>query len=512
MTRPLVLAFYLPQFHPVPENDAWWGPGFTEWTNVVRARPLWEGHYQPHLPGELGFYDLRVPEVREQQADLARSHGISGFCYYHYWFGGDRRVIERPFTEVLRSGSPDFPFCLAWANENWTRAWDAGDQSVLMPQQYSVEDDEAHGRYLIETFGDPRYIKVNGCPLLLIYRVQQLPNPKRTLERWRTMARAAGFPDLYLVRFETHGDFREPATFGCDASAEFLPHGVFEVIPPTPPPDSAPGNLIYTYDEIARHFASRDPVPWVRHPCVFPSWDNTPRYPDGRVIAITGASVDTYEWWLGRALERAEREHPEQPMVFLNAWNEWAEGAHLEPDERHGRGYLEATLAALRSRGHEPLPSSPARVPSAVSAEHRCRDLYAKYVALQQEHTALLETMERRLSLAVDPIERELYQTRHASRPSSPRPHHRRTASVVHRRCAHRLPGPRPTPRSRGAAQPGTGSANGSEAGHTNEAEAPRGVRGSTQSVSRLMVDVSLSPARRPSTAKPNRCRSSSSW
>jgi hypothetical protein len=411
--RPLTLAFYLPQFHPVPENDAWWSTGFTEWTNVVRAHPLFEGHYQPHLPGELGFYDLRLPEVREQQAALAREHGIDGFCYYHYWFGSGRQVLERPFNEVLRTGEPDFPFCLAWANENWTREWDAGDKAVLMPQQYSEEDDEAHGEFLMKAFSDPRYIKLDGRPLLLIYRVQKIPDPARTIGRWREMGRARGFPDLYVVRFETHGDFRDPATFACDASAEFLPHGVFEILPQIQPPGSHPGNAIFSYEDVAKHFATREPVSWVRHPCVVPGWDNSPRQPDGKVVALAGATVETYEWWLRRALERAEREHPEQPIVFLNAWNEWAEGTHLEPDERHDRAYLEATRAALAWAGYAPLPRRAGRPPEPTDADTRYRELYDKYVTLQREHTAFLQAMERRVARAVEPLERELAEARH---------------------------------------------------------------------------------------------------
>ncbi len=202
--RTKALAFYLPQFHPIPENDEWWGPGFTEWANVARARPRYPGHYQPHVPGELGYYDLRVPEVREAQAALAREHGISGFVYYHYWFHG-KRLLERPFEEVLESGSPDFPFALCWANEEWTRNWDAMTGTVLMPQEYSEEDDLAHIRYLIRAFQDPRYIRIDGRPLLLVYRAELLPDPQRTFRLWRDEAKAAGIPDLYLCYVESHG-------------------------------------------------------------------------------------------------------------------------------------------------------------------------------------------------------------------------------------------------------------------------------------------------------------------
>src|SRR2546422_3290767 len=190
-----VVAFYLPQFHPIPENDQVWGKGFTEWSNVVKTRPLFPGHYQPHLPADLGFYDLRLPEVREAQAGLAHAYGVSGFCYYHYWFNG-RRLLHRPFDEVLRSGSPNFQFCLCWANENWTRRWDGGDHNVFVAQKHSLEDDERHIDHLISAFSDKRYIKIHGRPLLLVYRTGQLPAPAETAALWRRRVEAAGFPGL----------------------------------------------------------------------------------------------------------------------------------------------------------------------------------------------------------------------------------------------------------------------------------------------------------------------------
>jgi lipopolysaccharide biosynthesis protein len=209
---PKRIAFYLPQFHPIPENDRWWGPGFTEWRNVMKARPLFPGHYQPHMPSELGFYDLRVPETREAQANLARQHGIYGFCYYHYWFHGER-LLETLFNRVLESGAPDFPFALCWANEDWTRNWDARTGAVLIEQRHSHEDDLAHIRWLIKAFSDPRYIKMDGRPLMLIYRPKKLHDARRTTDLWREEAQKAGFPNLYLAKVESHGDYDPPGPF-----------------------------------------------------------------------------------------------------------------------------------------------------------------------------------------------------------------------------------------------------------------------------------------------------------
>src|ERR1700682_5554230 len=179
-----LISMYLPQFHPIPENDEWWGTGFTEWANVTKARPKYRKHYQPHLPSDLGFYDLRLSETREAQAELAKRYGIHGFCYYHYWFNG-KRLLERPFTEVLASGNPDFPFCLCWANENWTRRWDGREQETLLRQRYSPEDDRAHIRALLPAFEDARYIRVEGKPFFVVYRTGHMPDPRRTAEIWR---------------------------------------------------------------------------------------------------------------------------------------------------------------------------------------------------------------------------------------------------------------------------------------------------------------------------------------
>lgn len=362
-----IIAFYLPQFHPIPENDRWWGKGFTEWRNVIQAKPLFKGHYQPHLPADLGFYDLRVPETRDAQAELAQTYGITGFCYYHYWFNG-HRLLNRPFDEVFGTGYPRLPFCLCWANENWTRRWDGLEGEVLMKQEYSHEDDYAHIEHLIRAFSDDRYIKIDGRPLFLVYRTAVLPNPARTAEIWKKACRAAGFPDLFLARVESHGRDVAPATIGFDAAVEFAPH--WTVLPSRrfrrdkwDVPQRVYNALqkaglmswayrthqVYSYAALSERMQSRPPVSYSRFRCATPGWDNSPRRQKEATI-FYGSTPKLYERWL-QALVRetlATRQNDER-IVFVNAWNEWAEGNHLEPDQRWGRGYLEATARAVRS-------------------------------------------------------------------------------------------------------------------------------------------------------------------
>ncbi len=340
---PKALAFYLPQFHPIPENDEWWGQGFTEWTNVTRARPLYPGHYQPHVPTDLGYYDLRLPEIRQAQADLAATHGISGFVYYHYWFHG-KRLLERPFDEVLASGSPDFPFALCWANEEWTRNWDAQTGRVLMPQEFSDADDLAHIRWLATAFADDRYIKIDGKPLMLIYRAKQLPDPKRSTSIWREEAQRLGFPDLYLCWVESWGPPPGgPEAFGLDASVGFMPFSGDQLFLPL---EGARGHRILDY-ETAYLAELRNPAPaWKRFPSVMVGWDNTARRPFGATI-FEGATPEAYERWLRHAVDSVSTVREEENYLFIVAWNEWAEGNHLEPDLRYGRAFLDATQAVI---------------------------------------------------------------------------------------------------------------------------------------------------------------------
>jgi lipopolysaccharide biosynthesis protein len=360
-----VVAFYLPQFHPIPENDRWWGPGFTEWTNVTRARRLFAGHHQPHLPADLGLYDLRVPEVRELQADLARAYGISGFCYYHYWFNG-RRLLNRPFDEVLAAGRPDFPFCLCWANENWTRAWNGSDRDILMPQAHSDEDDRAHIEHLLRAFTDRRYIRIDGKPLFLVYRTNLLPDPARTARIWRERARAAGIDDLYLVRVENWTPDIDPRTIGFDAAAEFAPD--WRVLGRAPStrerwdllnriqyrlarlgliPSAYLDHSIYPYEILVERMLAKPVADHKRFRCATPGWDNSPRRANGATI-FRDSTPRAYEAWL-RSLVASTLEtlQGDERLLFVNAWNEWGEGNHLEPDQRWGRAYLEATARAL---------------------------------------------------------------------------------------------------------------------------------------------------------------------
>ena len=351
--RPKVLAFYLPQFHPIPENDEWWEPGFTEWSNVVRARPLFPGHYQPHLPGELGFYDLRVPEVREQQAALARQYGIYGFVYYHYWFHG-RRLLERPFEEVLSSGHPDFPFALCWANEEWTRNWDALSGNVLVEQRFSEADDLAHIRWLVRAFADERYIKIDGRPLMLVYRSDLLPNPKRTTDLWRRESQAAGFPDIYLAMVESRHKNDDPRPIGFDASVGFASDVAERLGAPL---DAYRENLILDYDAATEAALHRPETPWKRFPGVMVGWDNSPRR-KGEAVIFSGGTPEAYGRWLRRTVESVSDVRDEENLIFVTAWNEWAEGNHLEPDRRYGRGYLEATRAAIEGTAAHLSPDS----------------------------------------------------------------------------------------------------------------------------------------------------------
>jgi lipopolysaccharide biosynthesis protein len=366
------IALYLPQFHPIPENDEWWGKGFTEWTNVTKAKPLFEEHYQPHLPADLGFYDLRLSEVREAQAKMAKDHGIHGFCYYHYWFNG-KRILERPFNEVLESGKPDFPFMLCWANENWTRIWDGGEKDILLEQQYSEQDDIQHIRSLIPAFKDKRYITVDGKPVFIIYRSSKLPDVKGTLSRWRNEAAKEGI-ELYLCRMDAFGEYGEDyLKDGFDAAIDFEPFSVkldefykklFErkvrnkisawyISYKLSGKENRKKILQQLWNEMDYNeyvdFVKRFPkYTYKCFPGLTPMWDNTARRKD-KSFSLKNATPQKYKEWLQSDLSKFKPYSLEQNFIFINAWNEWAEGNHLEPCKKWGLQYLEATKNVLES-------------------------------------------------------------------------------------------------------------------------------------------------------------------
>ncbi len=342
-----LIAFYLTQFHPIPENDLWWGKGFTEWTNVTKSAPLFPGHYQPHLPSDFGFYDLRVRETRHDQIALAKASGIHGFCYYYYWFSG-HRLLERPLDDMLADPDSDMPFCLCWANENWTRRWDAAEHEILIAQHYRPEDDLEFIKSLEPFLRDPRYIRVDGAPLVIVYRPQHLPDAAKSLQVWRDYCARVGIGPLHLACALTHGNW-DHAQFGFDSGVEFPPHNMrganhapeidFQSIFKGYCPD---------YCDIAEMYLANNYGPERSvFRGVFPSWDNAARRGSIGTIILNG-TPENYEYWLSEAVRRTREEFPGQDRpLFINAWNEWAEGCHLEPDRKYGHRFLEATTRAL---------------------------------------------------------------------------------------------------------------------------------------------------------------------
>ena len=352
------LAFYLPQFYPTAENDEWWGPGFTEWTNVARGRRMFPGHYQPRIPGELGFYDLRNPETRQAQADLARAHNVHGFCYWHYWFGNGRRMLERPFAEVLASGEPDFPFCLAWANEDWTRIWEENPTEMLVRQEYPGTDDERrHFEALLPAFHDRRYVRIDDKPVFLLVKPWGLPEPRAFVDRWQTMATDAGLPGLFLVGLsKTRWKPSEVGFDGAVASRLVPPFRGRLLADPgaNRRPDwmlsalsrRAPGfPAVYPYERWSQHIPELLDDGDHSFPVVLPGWDNTPRH--GRAgLVFHGETPERFAAQVRRAVELVRERPPERRWIFIRSWNEWAEGNYLEPDRKWERGFLEAFRTA----------------------------------------------------------------------------------------------------------------------------------------------------------------------
>lgn len=376
-----IIAYYLPQFHPIKENDEVWGAGFTEWTNVAKARPLFRGHYQPRIPADLGFYDLRLPETREQQAELARGAGIEGFCYWHYWMGNGRMLLQRPFEEVLASGKPDFPFCLAWANHDWkTNTWKnkAGNR-MIAEQLYPGDDDhKAHFDYLLPAFHDKRYITVDGNPVFLIYDPYHFKNVEHFMELWRKLAKENGLPGIHFVascnstttiKLNSDGSIRRVQpdlkssaavyndflSMGFDAvnsygksRAEMLHAGkisrsvryILQKKMPFMP------SLKYNYPEVIRHFFAPEDTWENVYPTILPQWDRTPRAGKSEGIYVN-ATPENFKQHLLHAIEVVKDKKEEHRLLFMKSWNEWGEGNYVEPDEKYGQGFLNVIRQAL---------------------------------------------------------------------------------------------------------------------------------------------------------------------
>ena len=347
------LAFYLPQFHPTPENDLWWGAGFTEWTNVTKAQASYVGQYQPHLPADLGFYDLRAPEALQRQAEMAARYGIDGFCVYYYNFGA-RRVLHKPI-EVVRA-NPEIPFnwCLCWANENWTKHWDGGSREILLEQSYDAITLASIIADVVEQAADPRYIRVDGKPLFLLYRPLLLPDCRGFAAMARDAFARAGFPGVHLVYVESMEAVDRcvsPADLGFDAAVEFPPQG--RATPADTPVEVLKDGWAgarYDYPETVLNFLRRDTVPYPRYPAVFPSWDNTARQ-KLRGNIFDGISPEAFRVYAEEKIEEVRQFHMGgERLLFVNAWNEWAEGTHLEPDIAYGHRWLEALRDAVATK------------------------------------------------------------------------------------------------------------------------------------------------------------------
>lgn len=349
------IAIYLPQFHPFPENDEWWGKGFTEWTNVTKAQPRFKGHYQPHLPADLGFYDLRLEEARLAQEEMAKAYGIHGFCYYHYWFNG-KRLMQEPLDRKMKNPKEDFPFMLCWANENWTRTWDGLDKEVLIKQEYGFDDDLTHIQYLISYFKDERYIKVNGKPVFIVYRPNLFPDIQKTISIWRKAVRDEGFPDLYIGYALNRENHFKPDTLSFDFAFEFQPNSIN--FPATIPYPNTTKDKIYKKIKSTFGIKSEEEKCYVDYeayvknqiqkkfqenvyPGITPMWDNSARRKENNFI-LHDSNPEIFKKWLIHIKEKYSWNEASENFLFINAWNEWAEGNHLEPCQRWGTEYLKA--------------------------------------------------------------------------------------------------------------------------------------------------------------------------
>ena len=352
-----VIAFYLPQYHPIPENDEWWGKGFTEWTNVAKAKPLFKGHYQPRIPADLGFYDLRLPETRERQAELAKEYGIEGFAYWHYWFGNGKRLLERPFNEVLKTGKPDFPFCLAWANEDWTGIWHGAPCRILMRQKYPGEKDYVNHFYaLLQAFFDKRYLRVEDKPIFCVYRAFRLPNPKQFTDIWRNLAVKEGLKGIYFIATENTSDavnknYWNPVENGFDATnfrTVRTVHSNNFFIKIAKKIKKKLGYFV-TYSDYTKSipfFIVNEKLDYIHYPTIITGWDNTPRS-NKRGAVLTNYNPETFRIHVKQVLTKVQQMPNGHRIIFLKSWNEWAEGNYIEPDLKFGNQFLQVLKQEL---------------------------------------------------------------------------------------------------------------------------------------------------------------------
>ncbi len=374
---PRVIAFYLPQFHPTDSNDRWYGKGFTEWTNIGKSKKLFPGHYHPRVPADLGYYDLRLPEVREAQAKMAKNYGVEGFCYYHYWFGNGKMELERPLQEILRLGEPDYPFCLCWANESWARKhWNpdgSNTQDLLVEQTYPGEQDMIdHFHYCLRAFQDPRYIRVDGKPLFMVFRPRKFSDVTKFIRCWRKLAAENGIGDFHFVAQSTNADkdIKEYTEWGFDGvnslrMNEYRKHWpmlkrlFFRHIC-----RAMRFPRVLSYADIARYFVRPGDEAENMYPSLIPNWDHTPR--SGRGGSVWVRCLPRYFGESVRQVCRAvARKKPQHQLIFLKSWNEWGEGNYMEPDLRYGYSYLEELKRALDECGVMNEPQSPENDPEA---------------------------------------------------------------------------------------------------------------------------------------------------
>lgn len=356
MFNPRIIAFYLPQYHPTPDNDKWWGKGFTEWTNVGKAKPLFKGHYQPKVPADLGYYDLRLPEVREAQAKLAREAGIEGFCYYHYWFGDGKQELEMPFNEVVKTGKPDFPFCLCWANESWhSKFWDKDgstySKKLLIEQKYlGHEDNVKHFYTLLPAFRDKRYMKYNNKLLFVIYKPLQFENLKDFISDWRILAKNNGLNDFYFI-----GQLQIQKDIPNEIVSSLLENGLdgINTVRLTSSLVGRPflkrvqarimANLknvprVANYSSVYHKFISSEEIDENIIPTIIPNWDHSPR--SGRNgLVLHNSTPELFDRHLKDVFNILRRKNNQ--LVFLKSWNEWGEGNYMEPDLKYGKKYIQ---------------------------------------------------------------------------------------------------------------------------------------------------------------------------